>query len=275
MLKTMQDDASGRAGGTTGAARESRGRGFNEPFGATERGDLWWVTPLVQGLGLVVLFGYATWAAFQGRFFEVEDGVRHYLSPVYSPKFTLHWWPFSPALLALAAPGGFRATCYYYRKTYYRSFFADPVACSVGEPRKDYSGETKFPLILQNLHRYFLYLALLYLVFLWHDVILAFTVGHGFGIGGGSLAILFSTAMLTGYTLSCHSLRHLVGGKLDCFSCAVAGAPRRRAWSVATFLNEHHMMWAWLSLFAVCFADFYVRMAAMGYLADPIFVRFG
>ncbi len=270
MSKSSQEVAA-RPGWDAGQAR---GRGYGEPLGATERSDTWWLAPLSQALGLIALFGYATWAAFQGHSFEVEDGIRHYLSPVYSPKLTLHWWPFSPALLALAAPGGFRATCYYYRKAYYRAFFADPVACSVGEPRKGYAGETTFPFILQNLHRYFLYLALLYMVFLWYDVTRAFTMGSSFGIGGGSLAILLSTSMLTGYTLSCHSLRHLVGGKLDCFSCAIAGGPRQRLWRWSTMFNEHHMLWAWLSLFAVCFADFYVRMVATGHIADPIFLRF-
>jgi hypothetical protein len=260
--------------GTTAAAREYRGRGYGQPFGATERKDTWWLTPLAQALGLVLLFGYATWAALQGRYYEVLEGGRHYLSPVYSPKMVLGWWPFSPALLALAAPGGFRATCYYYRKAYYRAFFADPPACAVGEPRKGYGGEATFPLILQNIHRYFMYLALLWLVFLWHDVIDALNFGGRFGIGGGTLAILASTGLLTMYTLSCHSLRHMIGGKIDCFSCVAAGGPRQKVWSGVSVLNEHHMMWAWLSLVAVCFADFYVRLVAMGVIHDPIFVRF-
>ena len=73
------------------------------------------------------------------------------------------WWPaalpFSAALLILWAPGGFRFTCYYYRGAYYKAFWADPPSCAVGEPRKKYLGEQSFPLILQNIHRYFLYLA--------------------------------------------------------------------------------------------------------------------
>ena len=194
--------------------------------------------------------------------------------------------------MILWAPLGFRATCYYYRKAYYRSFFADPIACAVGEARvKGYCGELKFPFILQNLHRYFLYAAVVILVILWVDVVKAFifteaitttvsythikTSGsHYLAIAGGSLAILASTATLTLYTLSCHSLRHLVGGKLDCFSCAVAGGPRQKAWGFVSLLNEHHMGWAWVSLFAVCFADFYVRMCSMGVISDPMLVTF-
>ena len=150
----------------------------------------------------------------------------------------------------------------------------------MGEARsKGYCGELKFPFILQNLHRYFLYAAMVILVILWWDVVKACTFADPdgsryFAVGGGSLAILASTATLTLYTFSCHSLRHLVGGKLDCFSCAVAGGPRQKAWGVVSLLNEHHMGWAWVSLFAVCFADFYVRMCSMGVISDPMIVTF-
>jgi hypothetical protein len=253
-----------------------RGRGFLERFGQTDREDAWWAQPLAQAIGLGLLGLYATWAAFQGEHYEHG----HYLSPFYSPLFKPSWWPISPALLILWIPLGFRATCYYYRKAYYRAFFADPVACAVGEIKtKGYCGELKFPFILQNLHRYFLYLAILILAVLWYDVFKAFTFPQPdgtvrFGIGVGTLALLFNTLLLTGYTFSCHSLRHLVGGKLDCFSCAVAGGARHQAFSRVSFLNEHHMGFAWWSLFAVSFADFYVRMCSMGFLRDAVFYPF-
>jgi hypothetical protein len=252
-----------------------RGRGFGEGFGATDRRDGWWIMPLSQALGLLFLGGYATWAALQGNHYLVTDGGRDYLSPFYSPLLLYKWWPLSPALLILGAPMGFRTTCYYYRKAYYRAFFGDPAACAVGELRSGgYRGETAFPFILQNLHRYFLYLALGFLVVLWSDVFRAFTFAAAdgtkhIGMGGGSLAILASTTLLSLYTLSCHSLRHLLGGRIDCFSCAVAGGPRRKTWSIISVLNEHHMAWAWWSLFAVCFADFFVRMCSMGIFNDP------
>ncbi len=256
------------ATGTTPGAW--RGRGDRERIGQTERTDAWWALPLLQGIGLVVFFGYATWAALQGSHYELTEGGRHYLSPFYSPLIRASWWPFSPALLILAGPVGFRATCYYYRKAYYRAFFADPYACAVGELRsKGYCGEATFPFVLQNAHRFFMYIALAFMVPLWWDVFRGFTFGGGFGIGGGSLAILASTTMLTFYTFSCHSVRHMIGGKLDCFSCAVAGGPRLKAWAGVSRLNEHHMGYAWWSLFAVCFADFYIRMCAMGVFHDP------
>ncbi len=96
-----------------------------------------------------------------------------YLSPFYSPLLMTEkpgWWPafmpFSAAMLILWAPGGFRFTCYYYRGAYYKAFWADPPSCAVGEPRKSYWGERSFPLIMQNIHRYFLYLALIFCILL-------------------------------------------------------------------------------------------------------------
>jgi hypothetical protein len=260
-----------------------RGAGDRQTFGATERVDRWWLIPFLQAFGLLVLIGYANYAAILGpaHYHYVANG-RDYLSPFYSPYIHPAWLPawLSPALLVLVIPLAFRTTCYYYRKAYYRSFFADPVACAVGEARaKGYCGELKFPFILQNLHRYFMYLAAVFLIFLWWDVAKAFTFTdetglHYVAVGGGSLAILASTVTLTLYTFSCHSLRHLVGGRIDCFSCAVAGGPRHKAWSVVSTLNDHHMGWAWVSLFAVCFADFYVRLCSLGVLSDPMLASF-
>ena len=97
-----------------------------------------------------------------------------YLSPFYSPCLTdkcvsgssdfgqpFSWWQLSPALLILIFPLGFRLTCYYYRKAYYRAFWLSPPACAVAEPHGKYTGETRLPLILQNIHRYFWYAAVI------------------------------------------------------------------------------------------------------------------
>ena len=144
-------------------------------FGKTMRKDLWWVQPLVVFLGLSLFIIYSTWAAFQAEHYSFGP----YLSPFYSPEVfgssphswfgnIPEWWPlflpWSPAFLILWAPGGFRLTCYYYRGAYYKAFWADPPSCTVTEPRKFYRGENSFPLIIQNIHRYFLYLALVFLV---------------------------------------------------------------------------------------------------------------
>src|SRR5882762_5960625 len=144
------------------------------PFGQTLRPDAWWVQPAAIFLGLSAFIAYSTWAAFQNAHYHFGP----YLSPFYSPELfgdsphswfgpPPQWWPawlpFSPALLILWAPAGFRLTCYYYRGAYYKAFWADPPACTVGEPRQRYLGENAFPLIMQNVHRYFLFLALMFI----------------------------------------------------------------------------------------------------------------
>jgi hypothetical protein len=172
--------------------------------------------------------------------------------------------------LILPIPAFFRFTCYYYRGAYYKAFWADPPSCAVGEPRHGYRGEASFPLIFQNVHRYFLYLALVFLIVLWRDVWEAMwfpTAGGGttFGIGVGTLVLGVNSALLTGYTLGCHSLRHLVGGGLDRFS----GRPARTAiYDAACSFNCRHNRWAWASLFGVALADLYVRLCSMGVLTD-------
>jgi hypothetical protein len=87
-------------------------------------------------------------------------------------------------------------------------------------------------------------------------------------MGVGTLMLLVNVVLLTTYTLSCHSLRHLAGGKLDCFSCATFGKPRYGAWRWLTSLNERHMWFAWMSLISVGLADFYVRLVASGAIQD-------
>jgi hypothetical protein len=234
-------------------------------FAATERRDRWWVPPLTQGLLLAVLITYANWAAYQGDNFQVGG----YLSPLYSPLISIDWLPFSPAFLILLPPVLFRATCYYYRKAYYRSFFLDPPACAVSEHRAgNYGGETAFPFVLQNLHRYLFYATLCYLPFLWHDVVSATRFDGAFGIGVGTLVIFANSAALTLYSFSCHSFRHLIGGRLDCFSSCPRNLARHQAWKGISFLNVRHMPFAWLSFFTVCGADLYVRLVASGAITD-------
>lgn len=249
-------------------------------FGETSRADFWWVAPLLTFLGLSAFIVYSTWAAFQGVHYRFQG----YLSPFYSPElfgsaealfgpkpgWIPNWLPFTPALLILWAPGGFRFTCYYYRGAYYKSFWADPPACAVGEPRQNYRGERKFPLILQNIHRYFLYLALVFILILAHDVYLGlwFTdaAGHtSFGVGVGTIVLLINVFLLGSYTFGCHSLRHLVGGGCDEMSKMPT---RMKAYNCVSGLNRRHMLFAWLSLFWVGFSDFYVRMCSMGVWTD-------
>ena len=143
------------------------------------RADAWWAQPLACFSGLGTFVVYSTWAAFQGdyyfgpyfrrfirrrflaltaQFVRAEAGLVAGLAAVFA------------GLLVLWAPGGFRLTCYYYRGAYYKAFWADPPACTVGEPRRSISASVPFPLIMQNVHRYFLYLALSLFSCSPHDV---------------------------------------------------------------------------------------------------------
>jgi hypothetical protein len=252
-------------------------------FGETERRDPWWVQPVVVLVVLSAFVVYATWAALQGTHYHYGP----YLSPFYSPVLfgepaehawiggKPSWWPawllFSPAIFILWGPGGFRFTCYYYRGAYYKAFWADPPACSVGEPRKGYWGENSLPLILQNVHRYFLYVALIFLFFLAWDVWKALWFKNpdtgvvSFGIGVGTLVLAVNVVLLGGYTLSCHSLRHLIGGRID----ELTKSPTQKtAYDCVSCLNRYHMAWAWASLFWVAFSDLYVRLCSMGVWSD-------
>jgi hypothetical protein len=250
-------------------------------FGETLRTDAWWIRPAGTILALTAFMGYSTWAAFQGNHYTFGP----YLSPFYSPELlgsSPHawfgpkpgWWPgfmpFSPAFLILWAPGGFRFTCYYYRGAYYKAFWADPLNCSVGEPKRSYLGEHSLPLILQNVHRYFMYLAVPFLFLLLNDVWKAmwFTdaAGHTtFGIGVGTLVLALNVTLLGSYTLGCHSMRHMIGGILDRLS---SHPMRKKAYDCSSCLNRAHEPFAWTSLAMVGFADLYIRLCSMGVWHD-------
>lgn len=261
-------------------------------WGETERTDNWRLIPGAVFIGLSLFIIYATWAAFQNNHYVHKN----YLSPFYSPVLmtggdtdaidNVHhqhgwfgekpaWWflPFfSPALLILPFPAGFRMTCYYYRGAYYKAFWADPPSCAVGEPRNNYLGENHLPLILQNIHRYFLYFALLFLLFLSYDAFCGFFFdddGDGkftnFGMGIGTIVLCMNVFLLGGYTLGCHSFRHIMGGCKDMFSSTPT---KTKAYDCVSCLNRGHMNWAWCSLVWVAFSDIYVRMCSAGYWSD-------
>jgi hypothetical protein len=256
-------------------------------FGETSRRDKWYIQPLVVFSGLTAFIVYTTWAAFQGQFYFASEGGAHYLSPFYSPLLfgqeheprwfaaTIPgWWPawlpFSPAFLILMGPAGMRFTCYYYRGAYYKAFWADPISCGVGEPRKKYWGENKLPLIFQNAHRYFFYPAAIIVMILFYDAYHAFwfTGADGstqFGVGVGSIVLTLNALFLGAYTFGCHCARHLVGGHLDCLTKARV---RKKCYDCVSTLNSKHMMWAWVSLVGVAFTDIYVRLCAMGIWTD-------
>jgi hypothetical protein len=246
-----------------------------DPVVDAPRRDRWWIAPLATVLVLGAFVVYGMWVTFSNDNYY----ARPYVSPFYSPCLAANchdptwtivgdWWTLSPALLILPIPLGFRLTCYYYRKAYYRAFFWSPPACAVPDARSRYTGESHFPLILQNVHRYFFYLVVPFPFILLWDAIRAFDFPDGFGMGLGTLILLANAILLGAYVLSCHSCRHLCGGRLDVLS----KSPRRyRAWKLVSVLNERHMLIAWVSLVGVAVADLYVRLVATDVITDPRF----
>ncbi|CAN5212917.1 succinate dehydrogenase membrane anchor subunit [soil metagenome] len=241
----------------------------------------WWAGPITVSTVLVLFGLYSMTIVF---FFPNGNGGEALLSPFYSPQVGLPGWMpgfVTAPMLVLWIPLGFRATCYYYRKAYYRSFFWDPPNCSETaqqhEPRKQYNGERAL-FVLNNIHRYFLYASIIVVAFLWYEATLAFFPGGSFGITVGTLILLINIVLVSAYTFSCHSFRHLVGGNKDCNSC-VSGRPsstggnavkrfRRKTYNGVSKLNKTHANWAWYSLFSLLIADIYIRLLQAGVITD-------
>ncbi len=269
--------ASARAGTPGGSGVGAPGR--PQIAERTLRTDRWWVQPAVTFALLVVWLLYALVRTASQRAYFVEDF--HYLSPFSSPCVSSScipasrdfgtWFgdfpPFVPfALLVLPFLLGFRLTCYYYRKAYYRAFWLSPPACAVAEPHARYTGETRFPLVMQNIHRYFFYAAVVVSLVNTYDAIRAFRgADGGFGIGLGTLVMVANVVFLWLYTASCHSCRHLMGGRLKHFS---AHPVRYRAWTAVSRLNTRHMQLAWTTLGTLMLTDAYIALVASGALHD-------
>lgn len=241
-------------------------------FLGTQRRDLWWLDSAMILAVLAAFVVYATWRVFENAHFAADNGGAHYLSPFGTPDLT-GLFPASwsqtvpylayPAVLVLPIPAGFRFTCYYFRRAYYRSFVARPANCGVEAFKGNgYRGE-RGVMVLNNLHRYFLYLAIAkMLVDTWH-VITAVATPHGFYLGLGVAILLVDIVLLWGYVLGCHALRHLAGGRLDCYSCDAISLGQHNLWRGITKLNQRHGFWAMASLFSVAMTDLYIRYLAM------------
>jgi hypothetical protein len=232
----------------------------------------WWVGPITV---TTVLVGFGIYVMIAILFFARGE-YENYLSPFYSPPVgTPSWLPtwLSPAVFVLWLPLGFRVTCYYYRKAYYRAFFWDPPACSSKaqqrEPRstENYRGERNL-FVWNNIHRYFMYGSFVLLVFLTIDTVRAFLPEGSFAVTLGSLIFLINVTLLWIYSLSCHSLRHIIGGRVDCYSCVAGGKARLRAYGWLSVLNRQHALWAWLSLSSLLITDIYIRLLLAGVVTD-------
>ena len=245
----------------------------------TLRKDQWWRKPIITAVLLTIWVLYATVRVFTGHWYFVPQ--YHYLTPFYSPCVSGEcvpgssslgtWIPAVPPIIPYAFVTlpfilGFRLSCYYYRGAYYRAFWQAPTACAVREPHARYTGESRFPLIAQNLHRYLFYFVLLVSVLNTWDASQAFRGPDGnFGFGLGSLILLANVVLLWGYTLSCHSCRHITGGRLKHFS---KHPVRYWIWTQVSRMNVRHMQLAWITLGTLMLADLYVMLVASGAISD-------
>jgi hypothetical protein len=267
---------------TTTATRPGGAPGRPSIAARTLRTDRWWFLPLVTVVGLVAWLLYGLVRIYMHKWYWVED--YHYLTPFYSPcvtercipeaahfgRFLPAWWIIPEAALSLPFLLLFRLTCYYYRKAYYRSFWMSPPACAVPDGHKTYTGETRFPLIFQNLHRYAFYAALIISLINTYDAILAFHSPEGFGFGLGNVILLINLTLLWAYTLSCHSCRHIIGGRLKHFS---RHPVRYKAWTFVSALNARHMQLAWITLGTLVVTDFYIMALAADWFSDLRFIN--
>lgn len=252
----------------------------------TLRTDNWLKAPIWTDLGFAAFVIYATVRAFMQDHFYVEQ--YNYLTPFYSPCVVnfneatgsgcpagaAHFGTFLPdvwflpyAALSLPFLLLFRLTCYYYRGAYYRTVWQSPTACAVAEPHAKYTGETRFPLIIQNTHRYFFYIAGIISVINTYDAFEAMFPDSGFRFGIGNLILWVNVIMLWVYTISCHSCRHVAGGRLKHFS---KHPVRYWLWTQISKLNVRHKLYAWITLGTLMLTDFYIMCVSLGLKDLPI-----
>ncbi|QSB04608.1 hypothetical protein [Natronoglycomyces albus] len=246
------------------------------------RTDRWWLGPAITVIGLFAWVAYATFRVFyQGNYWV---GDYHYLTPFYSPCVSqgclpeaslfgriLPDHPLLPyAALSLPLLLMFRMTCYYYRKAYYRSVWMAPAACGVPDGHASYTGETRFPLIWQNSHRYFFYAALAITLINTWDAIIAFQSPAGFGFGLGNIILVGNVILLWCYTFGCHSCRHVMGGRIRHFS---QNPIRYKLWTISSYLNVRHMQFAWITLGSLALTDFYIMSVSAGWITDLRFIN--
>jgi len=242
--------------------------------------DNWRKSPMLTFIGLSAFVLYGLIRTSSQDAFWVDK--YHYLSPFASPCLSdtcgkaaeFGTWGTFPKMIPLAILTLpflllFRLTCYYYRKAYYRAFWQSPVACAVPEPRGKYSGETRFPLIMQNAHRYFWFVAVLISVINTYDAILAFHSPTGFGFGLGNIILVVNVVLLWSYTMGCHSCRHITLGRINHFS---KHPVRYWLYERASWLNGRHMQLAWTTLATLVLTDAYIALVSSGTISDLRFI---
>ena len=251
----------------------------------TLRTDRWWFKPAytVAGLTLWVAWAVVHTLVIKDYYFAEGAGY-HYLTPFFSPcvsvacepqaaefgRWLPDWWFLPYAAVSLPFLLLFRLTCYYYRQAYYRSFWLSPPACAVPDGHQRYTGETRFPLVFQNLHRYAFYAAVLISLLNTWDMLVSFHGTDGFGFGLGNVVLLVNVTLLWAYTASCHSCRHIIGGRLKHFS---KHPLRYRSWTLVSKLNTRHKELAWITLGTLALTDIYILAIAAGWFPDLRFIN--
>ena len=222
----------------------------------SERVDRWWVEPLLVVLVLTGFSIYALWAALQNANYYAAP----YLSPFYSPCLDdqLRARDAAADRLVVEPLAGLPDPRRPARVPGHLLLLpqAPTTARSSGRrrpapsrtPRTSYSGETRFPFILQNLHRYFFWLSLVVLAFLWWDAIWRSASRTASASGLGTLVLMANAVLLSLYSFSCHSCRYLCGGYLDSFEEAPI---RYLLWRITQPPERAPRLFAWISLFGV------------------------
>ncbi len=259
------------------------GEGIKLPMlnglGRTNRIDNWWAQPMTMGIALTLALAWTAWRAiFFAEHISYDVNGAHVISPMFSPN-VLEWEMFSSwnhpswvnaAVLILWIPFSFRGTCYYMRRVYYRTFFATPVGCWVDEPEINkkigYKGEKRL-FIINNLHRYFLYMVIPILIIKWWDITHTMSFHDGYGISGGTVILTLEAVCLTFYVTSCHALRHLAGGILDRWVDGISKI-RGKIFEKISILNLDQGFWFWVSLDFVFIGDAWTIGISMGYINE-------
>ena len=224
-------------------------------FGETMRRDAWWVQPAVVFLVLSSFIVYATWAAFQGDHYSLRartsrrstrrSSAATRRTRWFGPKPA--WWPVVAAVLAgpahPAGPGRLPGHLLLLPRRLLQGVLGRPARLRGRRAAQELLGRGLVPAHPAERPPLLPVRRAALPAWSWPT-----TSGRrcgspirppdrsSFGVGVGTLVLAVNVVLLGGYTLGCHSLRHLVGGCLDRLlgpPGAPAGLRLRRAASTA------------------------------------------
>ena len=240
------------------------------------RTDRWWLQPLLTVVALRAVHRLLDVPRVPERVLLLRalhlalllavhhDGVRgrHLPGAVHRAGVDL------PGPLHPGDPAGPPATCYYYRKAYYRSFWLSPPACAVAEPHRRYTGETRAaaarpePAPVRALRR----AGLQRDPHLRRDPRRSATRPASGATWASARSSCWPTRRCSGST-RCPATP---AGTSSAAGSTTSPGTRcaTRLWTQVSQLNGRHAQFAWLSLFSVAIADFYVFLLATGTISD-------